>query len=913
MEGECFTLLPRVCAVLAAGSSLPDDTSLEKLLDWFSELTTAGVSLVKDCPCLLEFTSTVVNSATSDPCILSFTLKLVGLLASSEDGFIVLQESSVLDLVFNPGHWEKAGHWEDPCVRIGWIQGLRSLLQHTKALCFFVQAGKQCKWRPHESEEHLQHGLIEPLLQLQTDTSLFVASAASQILAHILIFYQPSPSLTHNSMEKNEAADKSTNPSTTDDGRCPFKAETDQSFTTVVMLISEHLKNSLVSGGDAKLHHAQQSLRLLVLLLTRLRPPLRDSLLHAVTDALEELLMTDLTPPLMDVILAAHSSSSDVRIHRLVSSLLSTKKPTDLLHAAAAFLRRGLHDDVHTAQCARAILLPLHIVTGQLFLDMDPADEDLCSMAAQLQNKSSCISIICTCLTNSPLITVLDPSFLPCSLDVIISSILLMLRLCSGDTLSVSSGCSGAVRNVIGSSKVKKCALEALMSVSSSPGAKAEVIKVFTLLLKYLDDPDSDPTVFHKSYQVLVRWISVCRDPSSIPDQLKQDLLGVVRKRVCDVRWEVRDSTVEFLGRLAAVKVHHTTDTEAQSACEVLPGGSSSITPVLEEALLDPESYVRASAISALAQTQAPGWQQGAALTQERSEFVVRLLDVLSEDTEGFPRRAVVQYFISWFSSSASRSSLLRRSVRSVLSRGSADLDWEVKVHTLELAKLLLDEALSAHSSSTKELGAQCVHPYAVIPQPVYTPHTHTENGEEDTAALLETLVEEGVVSVLLSGLVDCDRPVALKACRLLIVLREALCPPSHTDLGTDRETVAKVSFLLPKSGWALEIIKILKTKNKAEEENAATLRSSNCIDELKLGEGYNKGWDGVSGAGCERMSVCELLSNLGLDERVKILNQSSDHVQNSPLSLLQDILSAGGAHTQPNTQLMQEVIVDCY
>uniref|UniRef100_A0A8C5DDC7 BRCA1-associated ATM activator 1 n=1 Tax=Gouania willdenowi TaxID=441366 RepID=A0A8C5DDC7_GOUWI len=603
MEGECFTLLPRVCAVLAAGSSLPDDTSLEKLLDWFSELTTAGRSLLKVyCPCLLEFTSTVVNSATSDPCILSFTLKLVGLLASSEDGFIVLQESSVLDLVFNPGHWEKAGHWEDPCVRIGWIQGLRSLLQHTKALCFFVQAG-----------------LIEPLLQLQTDTSLFVASAASQILAHILIFYQPSPSLTHNSMEKNEA-----------------------------------------------LHHAQQSLRLLVLLLTRLRPPLRDSLLHAVTDALEELLMTDLTPPLMDVILAAH---------------------------------------------------------------------------------------------------------------------------------------------------------------------------------RYIFPAAGDNHSFFSSDKDLA-------------------------KRVCDVRWEVRDSTVEFLGRLAAVKVHHTTDTEAQSACEVLPGGSSSITPVLEEALLDPESYVRASAISALAQTQAPG--NSNVLKQE-------LLDVLSEDTEGFPRRAVVQYFISWFSSSASRSSLLRRSVRSVLSRGSADLDWEVKVHTLELAKLF----------STKELG--------------------------DTAALLETLVEEGVVSVLLSGLVDCDRPVALKACRLLIVLREALCPPSHTDLGTDRETVAKVSFLLPKSGWALEIIKILKTKNKAEEENAATLRSSNCIDELKLGEGYNKGWDGVSGAGCERMSVCELLSNLGLDERVKILNQSSDHVQNSPLSLLQDILSAGGAHTQPNTQLMQEVIVDCY
>lgn len=43
MDRECVSLLPRVCEVLLdSGRSLPDDTSLEKLLDWFTGLTGAG-------------------------------------------------------------------------------------------------------------------------------------------------------------------------------------------------------------------------------------------------------------------------------------------------------------------------------------------------------------------------------------------------------------------------------------------------------------------------------------------------------------------------------------------------------------------------------------------------------------------------------------------------------------------------------------------------------------------------------------------------------------------------------------------------------------------------------------------------------------------------------------------------------
>lgn len=289
---------------------------------------------------------------------------------------------------------------------------------------------------------------------------------------------------------------------------------------------------------------------------------------------------------------------------------------------------------------------------------------------------------------------------------------------------------------------------------------------------------------------------------------------------------------------------------------------------------------------------------------------MTRLLEILSQDTEGFPRRAVVRYFIAWLSSGSSHtssSSPLMRCLCSILSHGSADLDWEVKVYTLELAELLIDKAFSGHCgyrrSSAPYNGVP--RPYGVVPHQTYALHTHSgahgDDVKPDLVAALGELVEQGVVSALLCGLVDCDRPVGLKACQLLITLRETLCPPSQ---GT--AAAAGVSCELPDLGWGLEIRRILgmmrrddaKEADRAEQEGGA-----NDFIELKEREVVH-----VGGVG-----VCEVLMSLGLDERLETLTQSSDHVHNSPLSLLQDILTGSSTHSQPDTQLEEEVIVDCY
>ncbi|XP_017158940.1 integrator complex assembly factor BRAT1 isoform X4 [Poecilia reticulata] len=861
MDSQCVSILPRVCGVLlVSGSSLPDDTSLEKLLDWFTTVAQTGPSLLEACPCLVDFVSKVAFNYASGSSILSFTLKLTGLIGASEDGFKVLKECSVLKLVFNPQHWQEAGLWEDPCLRIGWIQGLKMILQHSEALSFFAQAD-----------------LIEPLLQLQTDPSLFVASAANQTLAQVLLLCQSLSSVGHNGSKNRDL---------------------------------EH--NSLPGS--------QQILRLLAMLLVRVGPPLRDTLLLAVMNSLEELVTTScsqLTVPLLDVILAANSGLRDdcvpkQRLIRLLWAMLNMKKPDDVMQAAAAVLRSHQSDPALSAHSARVLLLPLDIVTGVSLLDenstgeqttlvcfylcnkclltpfksmlSNPAEGELRILITEQLKRKSCISMICVCLSNIPQITLMASDRLPCPQRLIVTAVLLLLRLCCVDSSSSSPGCVEVVRFITGNSKVQKCALEALLVLSKSPGVKMVLVEVFKVLTEYLNSPSSDPSVLQKSYQVVIKWVGVCPDLSCITDQLREGFIQAVRKRACDTRWEARDSTVEFLGHLVEVPSCWTFTEQETEPLDVLLGGRRFTVPLLKEALQDPESYVRASSISALAQTLAPSWQDGTALTQEQEDIVAQLQEVLFQDSEGFARRAAVKYFTAWFSACSSPSScwLLMQSMPTVLSQGVADLDWEVKLHTLELAELLLDRAFPDPSPS---------HSYAVMSD---QDHRLPIAGQQsDLLSSLKNLVDWGVVSALLCGVVDCDRPVALKACQLLLKLRGIVCPVMDNAADTRVFCQLAGASVLQQVRKIQEIGKdthvVSEACSEADEEGICASVDPECV------------------------GVCEVLRLLDLDEKLSILTQSSDHIYNSPLSLLQDILTAAAASSPPGQDSRQELVMDCY
>ncbi|CAB1344108.1 unnamed protein product [Coregonus sp. 'balchen'] len=730
------------------------------------------------------------------------------------------RDRSILGVAYDSERWQVAGLWEDPSVRIGWIHGLSNMMHHPQAFHFLDQAG-----------------LTKPLLQLQIDPSLFVASAANHLLARLLTFKQPAT--TSHTTQGNGLT---VPPNTEEEELAVTMATSPGSGRSVTMEILKHLESSLESDSHTQV---LQGLRLLALTLPELEAPLWGSVIRRVLRPLEGLVLEGrgggVTQPLMDVLLATYSPP-DLRQKavavllgplQMVTGVTLLDRPNDR-HADQQTDHRHADQQIdHRHADQQTDHRQTDEDNRQTDTDQDRQTEGRSSLSLlldHLNQKPSCISLLCLCVSSTLYIT---------------------------DMSKAPIGCSKASTNLIGCSKVQRCGLDSLASLNTCSGAVELVVEVFHVLLQYLQNPDSDPT-----------------DRES----LMSDLLPVLRKRVCDVRWEVRDSTLEFLGQLCA--------------CEAL---ACTVTPILLGALCDQESY---------------------------EEAVSQLLDILSQDSEGFARRAVVQFFISWLkthpSSSSSSSS---SSLRSVLSLGSTDLDWEVKVHTLELVDDLMEETLPGHQetelwSAPPHYGGSGgtnllthtnhTHPYAVAPnQPsallTHTPtDTHTPHTHASVVCGLSRLVELGVVTALLNGLFDCDRPVALKACSLLLRLRDMVCPRSlgkgamTTDDAT--ATVAKVTFDLRGQVWGREVMRKLQEKRGSDWVRES--REVGC-DRLNRNR-VSDGTDGAGSEACDRVTgksvcegsvtVCEVLWWLGLEERRSVLSQSSDHVQNSPLSLLQDI-----------------------
>lgn len=118
--------------------------------------------------------------------------------------------------------------------------------------------------------------------------------------------------------------------------------------------------------------------------------------------------------------------------------------------------------------------------------------------------------------------------------------------------------------------------------------------------------------------------------------------------------------------------------------------------------------------------------------------------------------------------------------------------------------------------------------------------------------------------------------------------------------------TVAKVTFDLRGQVWERAVTR--KLLEKIGSGWVKESRKVNC-DRLNRTRVSDR-TDRAGSEACDRLtgkSVCEVLWSLGLEERQSVLSLSSDHVRNSPLSLLEDILNP------THTSLTDEVIVDCY
>uniref|UniRef100_A0A8D0ESV0 BRCA1 associated ATM activator 1 n=1 Tax=Strix occidentalis caurina TaxID=311401 RepID=A0A8D0ESV0_STROC len=437
MTRECSLLLPRVCAALAdprqPGS---DDTCLEKLLDWFRDLTEFGECpppLVQDNPCLTEFITSVLALPEPSPSILSFTLRLAGILAASENRFQHLQQEKLLVRLFGRDGPLNSALWEDASVRSGWVEGVHSMMHHQPALCFLCDGGG-----------------IDVIFTLQGDPSLFVASAASQLLVHMLTL----------SVES-----ETTKPLSTKDCDWPACAQ----------MIIKRIEDSLQSSSSS---HIEQSLKLLTSLFGSCRATWTEvlwlvmtyicSFWTLVTSALEHLTPVQ-AGPLAVGLLRLYKCPQDVRIQALTVLL----QPMDCILRAAS--------------------QPLEYA-GLL----DESVSDPATVESLLSSRSSCVSLLCQTLAH--LEELLSLIHLPVDLPYtsLLHSLMTILQFCNGFLSPASPLGSTISRILINCFRVQRSALDVLAALSERKGS------LFDVLLAYLESPNTSPTVS----------IELRRDPS---------------------------------------------------------------------------------------------------------------------------------------------------------------------------------------------------------------------------------------------------------------------------------------------------------------------------------------------------------------------------------------------------------------
>ncbi|XP_030880335.1 BRCA1-associated ATM activator 1 isoform X4 [Leptonychotes weddellii] len=783
MDPECSQLLPALCAVLAdPRQPMADDTCLEKLLDWFKTITEAGSSLLllQENPCLVELLCHMLKPQDLSSRVLSFSLRLTGVLAAQEDCFQYLQQGELLPKLFGEAGPLGGAAWTSPAVRSGWIQGLRSLAQHASALHFLAHCGA-----------------VDTIFSLQEDSSLFVASAAGQLLVHILGLSMQGPAGGPPSLQAGD-------------------------WPACAQKIVGHIEESLRATATPQI---TQALNVLTTTFGHCHNPWTQVLWVQLSPLVAGLLEKDPIP-------AAHS---------LVDLLLSVARPQAL-----------------RAQAFAVLLQPLACVFKAMAQDPGPSGVPdgtvggSMTAGVPLPSKAACVGLLCRSLAHLELLLPLPQRPCPWPQAPLLGAAVTLLQLCGGSARPACDMGRHLCTLLLGCVRVQRAALDFLGALSDGTGPRELVTQVFAVLLEYLRSPDSSPTVLKKAFQATFRWLlnspktPGCWDLDPHALLFLRDLLPVLQKRLCSPCWEVRDSSLEFLTQMTRHWGGQAGFRHALLASEV---------PKLTEQLLrDPESYVRASAVTAMGQLSSQGLcvppagpeHQGG----QQKSLLVELLHILSTDSEGFPRRAVMQVFTQWLRDShADVAGDTEQFVAGVLQVASQDLDWEVRAQGLELALVFLEQTLGQPRS-------HC--PHAVTP-PVEAP-------VGPLAQALQPLCRVRLFDFAFRALFDCDRPVAQKSCDLLLFLRAQTASSSSLQESRSSPDVASVEAALQR--W--------QAGDQAQP----------------LGD-------------LEPEVVLAVVRSLDLEGLRGALAESSDHVEKSPQSLLQDMLATVG--------VLGENEADCY
>ncbi|XP_034844164.1 BRCA1-associated ATM activator 1 isoform X2 [Mirounga leonina] len=672
---------------------------------------------------------------------------------------------------------------------------------------------------------------------LQEDSSLFVASAAGQLLVHILGLSMQGPAGGPPSLQAGD-------------------------WPACAQKIVGHIEESLRATATPQI---TQALNVLTTTFGHCHDPWTQVLWVQLSPLVAGLLEKDPIPAahsLVDLLLSVARSpglsSSSCGLWETLAQTLSHLSPTQAGPLALGILKLQDCPQALRAQAFAVLLQPLACVLKAMAQDPGPSGVpdgtvgDSMTAGTPLPSKAACVGLLCRSLAHLELLLPLPQRPCPWPQALLLGAAVTLLQLCGGSARPACDMGRHLCTLLLGCVRVQRAALDFLGALSDGTGPRELVTQVFAVLLEYLRSPDSSPTVLKKAFQATFRWLLSspktpgCWDLDPHALLFLRDLLPVLQKRLCSPCWEVRDSSLEFLTQMTRHWGGQAGFRHALLASEV---------PKLTEQLLrDPESYVRASAVTAMGQLSSQGLCVPPASPEhqggQQKSLLVELLHILSTDSEGFPRRAVMQVFTQWLRDShADVAGDTEQFVAGVLQVASQDLDWEVRAQGLELALVFLEQTLGQPRS-------HC--PHAVTP-PVEAP-------VGPLAQALQPLCRVRLFDFAFRALFDCDRPVAQKSCDLLLFLRAKTASSSGLQESQSSPDVASVEAALQR--W--------QAGDQAQP----------------LGD-------------LEPEVVLAVLRSLDLEGLRGALAESSDHVEKSPQSLLQDMLATVG--------VLGENEADCY
>lgn len=778
-------------------------------------------------PCLTEFIVQVQKLEDPDPNLLSFTLRLMGMFAASEKGFQHFLEGGVLLNLFGPTLLT-SDSWEDATVRSGWIRGVHSLAQHTQALKFLCDAGA-----------------MEEIFTLQGDPSLFVASAANQLLVHVFI----------SSVQLNMQQPLAMEP-------CDWPE--------CAKVIFSYLEKSLGSKSPALVTQSLKSLTAVFRSCHEVCTELFWSLIAEPVRFLLEEKPVYAESALVDLLLSmARSpvfSSTASPLWTLLTNAMQTFSPLQTAPLALGVLRLPNCPKVIRMQSLSVLLQPLDYVLKASTVDLEfkgMLDQLVCDPAAVetlLCSRSSCVALMCQALTHLQELHQLTSLPEDWPHMHLLNAVVAVLQFCIGTAMVSSPKGVKMSQLLIGSLRVQGLGVEALSSFScSNINVKCDWLpKIFDILLAYLKSPDTSPTILNKCFQTALKWIVSSSETENLTqqwaycEQFLRDLSPVLQKRLCSPAWETRDSALEFLTHLITHLKEH------QRFQQIMP--LEEVKELVWDLLKDPISYVRASAVSTLGQLSIINSELSRTEHEstEKANIVSEFLEMLLTDTEAFPRRAVVKVFTDWLRQGHIKKMWDEEQMMfRLLHATNCDLDWEVKVNGLVLAEVFVEQTLGKLSLS------DC--PYAVV----LTSKTSI------LAESLEKFCRIELFPFLLRALCDCDRPVAQKSCDILLCLKVHYCKPDLQSKGT-------LPTQMGGTDWVEDVLKKHQSKGTWEQGDGPRSISPQESD-----------W------------VLETLGTIDLEALQVSLERSSDHIENSPQSLLQDILATVGT--------LDENAIDCY